>query len=115
MTKEQKIEAYEMILNGESHRAVGEKFGVSKQYVQSLIPARGIRMEAAAESCVYPNIAEWMRENKMGFSKIARAIGMTPQTVRHSLTGEGEPRKYLIDSMLKLTEMTYEQAFYKED
>jgi hypothetical protein len=115
MTKEQKIEAYAMILNGASQREVGEKFGVSKQYIQSLIPATAIRMDAAAERCVYPNIAEWMRENKMGFSGIAKAIEMTPQTVHRDLTGKGEPRKYFIDSMLKLTEMTYEQAFYKED
>jgi hypothetical protein len=114
MTKEQKIEAYTMILDGCTLTEVGDKFGISKQRVSQMFPQANKKVDAAAEGCVYPNISKWMVEHRAGFASIARGCGSTTPTIRYALTSGGSIRKDLIDALLRLTGMTYEEAFFRE-
>lgn len=114
MTKEEKIQAYSMLLDGHTLVEVGDKFGVSKQRIDQMFHATNIRVEMAAESCVYPNISKWMIANRSGFAVIARACETSTNAVRYALTTGGNIRKRTIDSILQLTGMTYEEAFFEE-
>ena len=79
-----------------------------------MFPQTNGKVDAAAESCVYPNISEWMLKHNVGFAAIARGCNSKPQTIRYALTSGGSIRKDLIDALLYFTGMTYEEAFFRE-
>lgn len=114
MTKEQKIEAYTMLLDGCTLKEIADKFGISRQRISQMFSVQNIRVDMAAESCVYPNIARWMIANKYGFAAIARVCEAPTNSVRYALTKSGSIKKGTIDSILRLTGMTYEEAFFEE-
>ena len=111
MTKEEKLEAFAMLLDGHTLQTVGERFGISKQGVQQMLTVTNIRIDMAAQSCVYPNISRWMAQNGYGYMSIAKMCDITPQTVQRALSKGSDCKKSFIDKILKVTGMTYEEAF----
>lgn len=109
MTKQEKVEAYEMLLNGRSFREVGDNFGVSRQRIQQLFPFMERRYGHA--DYIYPNIANWLRTKRMSLSCFAKKLGTDPYTVSKWFRGITNPKKDFIDAILVLTGMTYEEAF----
>jgi len=114
MTKEQKIEAYSMRLDGQTFQTIANKFGVSKQYIQQILPRENQRLNMAIDSCIYPNISAWMRENNCGYSAIAKSVGVKTESIRQALSVRRNCRKNIIDAILGITGMTYEEAFWRE-
>ena len=111
MTKEEKLEAFAMLLDGHTLQTVGERFGISKQGVQQMLTVTNIRIDMAARSCVYPNISRWMAQNGYGYMSIAKMCDISPQTVQRTLSKGSDCKKSFIDKILKVTGMTYEEAF----
>lgn len=115
MTKEQKMEAFSMLLDGESYEAVGRTFGLTRQRIQQMFPMmRNEKMSQPKERplrYVYPGIEKWMRENKITIANLSRSIGYTTSAVNQVLLGKNDPRKRFVDEVLALTGMTYEEAF----
>ena len=109
MTKKDKVEAYEMLLDGCTFREVGENFGVSRQYIQQLFPFMERRYGHA--DYIYPNIANWLRTNRMSVKSFAEKIGTDSYTAAKWFRGTTNPKKDCIDAILVLTGMTYEEAF----
>lgn len=60
---------------------------------------------------VYPGLNRWMRKNDMSTRELSRKLDMCNQTVYRWLKGDVDIRKYGIDKILRLTGMTYEEAF----
>jgi len=112
MTKEQKVEAYAMLLDGCKYQEVANKFGVSRQYIQQIYPQMEKRF--VHEDFIYPNIAKWFGENKMTVREFAGIVNTNPSTVFSWFRGVHEPRKFFIDCILTVTGMTYEEAFREE-
>lgn len=112
MTREQKVEAYSMLLDGHTMQEVGEKFGVSRQRIQMLFPAVG---RCGGRNYVYPNITKWMIENRMSGAELAKLVGVSASQVSSWFRGLHDPRKCFIDRILAVTGMTYEEAFYEDD
>ena len=110
MTKEEKLEAFAMLLDGHTLQTVGERFGISKQGVQQMLTVTNIRIDMAAQSCVYPNISRWMAQNGYGYMSIAKMCDISPQTVQRTLSKGSDCKKSFIDKILKVTGMTYEEA-----
>lgn len=109
MTNEQKAQAYLMLLNGATLKEAAETFGVSRQRMQQLFPKvfpRGPRIK-----CIYPNIKRWIYENCGTQQKFAEMIGVCQKTAYDYLTGRRSPHKEIIDKILEVTGMTYEEAF----
>ena len=71
-------------------------------------------MNSIGKGCKYPNIAEWMRREKKGYSTIADEIGSSTVTVHRALScpHTSNITKYVIDGLLRVTGLTYEEAFY---
>ena len=111
LTKEEKLEAFAMLLDGHTLQTVGERFGISKQGVQQMLTVTNIRIDMAAQSCVYPNISRWMAQNGYGYMSIAKMCDISPQTVQRTLSKGSDCKKSFIDKILKVTGMTYEEAF----
>ena len=56
-----------------------------------------------------------MCKNGITQSKLAEMLYITESTLRTYLTGKIEIRKSFIDKILKVTGITYEQAFLREE
>lgn len=62
---------------------------------------------------IYPNVDRWMRINDVDCVALAKQMGVVHGTVYHMLSG-GNPTKFVIDRLLEVTGLTYEQAFREE-
>ena len=113
MTKEQKMQAYKMLLDGCTAEEVGNKFGITRQRVCQLFPIKKLRKEMASESCIFPNISKWMEQNDYGYTDIAKMCDFQVHKIQYSLKNDANITKLLIDRLLKITGMTYEEAFYR--
>lgn len=115
MTKEQKIEAYAMRLDGVSLQGIADHFGVSKQYIHQLLPGARRSNKKKYESYIYPNIVKFLRENNVSAKHLAELCDITNSGINHFLSGKSGGSKTTIDKILAVTGMTYEEAFAKED
>lgn len=109
MTNEQRAEAYLMLLNGATIREASEKYGVSYQRIQQMFP--GVSRRGRKYKCVYPNIGIWINLNCATLQKFAELVGVSCESVHNYLSGRRLPNKKLIDKILEVTGMTYEEAF----
>ena len=106
---------------GLKYREIAEKFGVSRQYVCAVCASYDPdHFRIIDEHCVYPNLREWMNDHKVSRSELLRRMGLTVNAnnsnrLSYYMRGENDPRKDYIDRMLKVTGMTYEKLFYRED
>lgn len=112
MTVNEKVEAYRMRLEGASFSEIGNRFGVSKQYIQQILPVpEKNRVEMSADSCIYKNISKWMMEKGASYSKLANYSGISATGLTRFLTGKGSANKATIDKILSVIQMSYEEAF----
>ena len=114
MTKEQKVRAYGMLLDGKTYQEVADVLGVSRQYVhQEFGDKVGVRKRALTHlhNQIYPNIVTYMKDNGLSRSVFAQKCGISYDGLLTILRGDREPRKKEIDKILAVTGMTYEVAF----
>lgn len=114
MTKEQKIEAYSMRLDGVPIRKIAEKYGVSYQYIQQLLPGKRKDYREKYKSCIYPNIVKFLHENSMSLKKLSDLCNLSYVGLQEFLMGKHKGSKKTVDKILKATGMTYEEAFAEE-
>ena len=114
MTKEQKIEAYSMRLDGVTVREIAKKYGVSYQYIQQLFPGTGKDNGEKYKSYIYPNIVKLLHENSMSLTKLAKRCNLSYVGLQYFLSGRNGGSKKTVDKILKATGMTYEEAFAED-
>jgi hypothetical protein len=107
---------------GMTYKQIGEKHGVSYQYVCQVCAKRFPQRFRfiTAEGCIYPNLRRWMNDEKCSRNELLRRMGFTPLAVNSCklseiMSGECYPRKPYIDKLLQATGMTYEKLFALED
>ena len=109
MTKDQKIMAYTMLLDGATYQAIADRIGVSKQAVQQVFPCASVR--AHRKDYIYPNLVKWMRDNRLNCSQAEQKLGLGRGSLSCILSGKTAPGKAVIDKILAGTGLTYEAAF----
>ena len=115
MTKEQKLKMYEMRLDGYTLQEIADEFGVSRQYVDQVIPSNGrSRKKSSYDKCIYPNIKNWLMEKRITYTQFADLCGVDVMTMHNGITGKVTMRKTTIDGILKATGMKYEEAFMED-
>lgn len=116
MTKEQKIEAYAMRLDGVSLQEIADKFCVSKQYIHQTLPAERLRSRRRhyLRKAAYPNLEAWMFKRGISNKDFSTMINVSIATVARLVSGKQGISKSTIDKILAVTGMTYEEAFAKE-
>ena len=104
-----------MRLEGASLQECANRFGVSREYIRQITPPATAyaRKRSSYETCVYPNLAQWLYENRYSYNAFAKLCATSYAIVFRALTGECDFRKALIDKILDATGMTYEEAFKK--
>jgi predicted transcriptional regulator len=116
-TKQEKMALREQ---GMTYRQIADHFGISYQAVaQALGEYNPNHFKYISETgCVYPNLRKWLNDNKVGKSEFARRCGYAnvycnKKRMDYYLTGRNDPPKNVIDKILMVTGLTYEQAFSK--
>lgn len=107
---------------GLTYREIGQKYGVSGQRVAQVCgKADGRNFRAwTKETCIYPNLRNWLNENKVSMNEFVRRNGIevagnTTARYRSYFKGHTYPNKEAIDRMLKATGLTYEQLWEVDD
>ena len=112
MNREDKIEVFKMRLDGFTYQEIAEKFGVSKQYInQMLQSAIGERRNKTVNKIVYPNIANWLKNNECSISEFAIRVGMKRPTLDGKLHGRRKFNSDEIKRILDVTGMKFEECF----
>ena len=107
---------------GYNYTQIAEAAGVSKQRIFQLIGGeqRNRTPKPLTETeCVYPNLRKWMNENHVSRGELTRRLynGTTPpracERVNKFLNGTVNHiiNRQFLDSILKITGLTYEQLF----
>ena len=117
MADVRKEQMEEMYRKGKNYNQIGKEFGISRQRVYQIIGGsyrngyRGIN----PESCVYAGLRNYLIANKMSISSFTRKVygSYLPRyrdQMGKTLKGKDVP-KSVIDKILSVTSLTYEQAF----
>lgn len=111
----------EMHEKGMSYTDIGKEFGLSRQRVFQLIGGKdkthyqGIK----PENCVYEEIRKFLIENRMSIAEFSRRVygdNQPKHKLRLSSALKGSnTSKMVIDGILDVTGLTYEQAFKRSD
>lgn len=114
MTKEQKIEAFSMRLDGCTFKEIADKYGVSKQYIHSLFGGNSGKAWKTRDY-EYPNLGKWMANTKTTIMELSEKIGITCNSLSMKLHKKREFRTSEIKSILKITGMTFEECFKEKE
>lgn len=106
---------------GMKYHQTAEKHGVSRQAVAQACSkySPGHFRPFTAEEVIYPNLRRWLNENKVSRSEFIRRMGNVAATTNFTnmkkwLSGENYPINRVIDSMLEVTGLTYEELWEVE-
>lgn len=115
MTKEDKLEACAMRMDGYTLQEIADKYGVSKEYVRLVTPrADRAHRKTPVESCIYPGMAKYIHESRKSYAALGHEMGVSGQNFFRWMTGKVDMPKRFIDKILAHTGMTYEEAFGRE-
>lgn len=101
--------------NGMTYDEIAAKFNVSRQCVHQTVQAYE-KFKVKESACVYDGLRQWMNERHMRigqFCKLAEFGEKTESSLRGYLRGKFDMPKSVIDIILKITGLTYEEAFGK--
>lgn len=117
MTREDKIDAFAMYLDGATMEEIGSHYGVSKQWISHMLAnpngrggQRGRRL-----LIIYPRLAQWMQEKHLSAKALSKRIGVPYNSVLRYLNGKSSPSVDFIRAVLRETGLPFEEAFMKED
>ena len=106
---------------GLTYREIAAKYGVSHQTVAMACAKHspGHFKPFNAKQVVYPNLRQWLNDNEVCVSEFTRRLGHIPTggthtTVRNWFRGEHFPTKQVIDRILMMTGLTYEELWEVE-
>lgn len=105
---------------GMTYQQIADKHGVSHQYVGMVVgkyDPKHFRF-VTKEGCIYPNLREWMNENKISASELVRRLHLEPvpeniRRLQRVMRGENARKDY-IDRLIEATGMRYEKLFKME-
>lgn len=114
MTKEEKIDAFTMRLNGYTLQEIGDKYGLTRERIRQMFASITTESGISRKNYIYPNISDWMIDNNVSQYDLCKKLGCVQTTISSYLTGRKPPSFAFINLMLELTKMPYEVAFSKE-
>ncbi len=104
-----------MRLDGFSYQEIADKFGVSRQRVQQIIPNVGRTCTSTSEKCIYEGLSHYLSKNRITAKKLADVVGIRYATMMGKLKGEHPFNIVEIEKILEFTGMKYEDLFKKKD
>ena len=116
---ERNAKMYELRKEGYTHQKIADEFGLSCQRVNQILAERceGKFRGWTEERCVYPGIRKWLNDNKISCSELGRILyghnldGCCRETLAGTLKGKFTPKFAMINKLIDVSGMTYEQLF----
>lgn len=99
--------------DGMSYAEIAREFGVSRQCVHQRVYKYN-NFKVKETTCVYNGLRNWMNQHHVRVSKLILMLDDDSphrQTMYGYLNGKHDMPKSAIDAILKVTGLTYEQAF----
>lgn len=94
--------------NGMTYQQIADKFGVTRQAVHDSIRKHEMRRRTIKPTTVcFPGLRQWMSENQVKVADLERKTGLP---MYHALRS-GNISNAKVDAILRLTGLTYEEAF----
>lgn len=111
MTKQERLKAFEMRLNGRNWSEIGRELGYSSTAVRDdLLLCVSARPHQV--TCVYPEIRDIITDKYGGsVSAFARECGISYGTMYYALSGKRPPRSEIQRKICAAINMPPEQAF----
>lgn len=114
MTRQEKIKAFEMKMDGYSLSEIADELGYTKQWISSMF--QWVMEEKRNKfNVVYPEIQKFMINKQYTFTMIAEQICYTVSTVSLYLRGKQKPSDAFVKAMEQLTHIDREKLFRRED
>lgn len=108
--------------SGMSVTDIARKYGVTYQAVSHATAKTGAKYfkHYTPSRCVYPNLRTWLNENQITINDFARRIGLaqgggSSSRINGYFKGSHYPQKDMIDKMIAVTGLSYEEMFYREE
>ncbi len=114
MTKDQLAKALQMRAEGKTYAQIGAALGYTRQHIYKMLgKPQNSRFGRSPKPCcdVYPALALWLIEHRCSYDRLAELTGTSYGAVNSMMNGYNDPSKRLIDNILAVTGLTYEQAF----
>lgn len=115
MTKEQKLDAFSMRLNGATLQEIGDKYGVTRGYIHQMFAYVCTKSGIPRKTYVFPNITDWMEANNVTQTDLAKLLGVGQTAVSAYLTGRNDPPMRFISLIIDKTGMPFETAFKRRE
>lgn len=103
---------------GMTYREIAAKYGVTFQSVQYACMRRegGTFRHFQPDEVIYPNLRNWLNENRVTKAELARRLGMEPDNqIARWLSGKCNPNKNTISKFIAATGLPYEELFATEE
>ncbi|WP_312281572.1 helix-turn-helix domain-containing protein [Oscillibacter sp.] len=113
MTEKQKVDAFAMKLDGYTLQDIGEKYGVTREYIRQMFAYVCTKSGVPRKNYVFPNITDWMEANNVTQTDLAKLLGVGQTTISSYLTGRNDPPMRFVSLVLDKTGMQFETAFKK--
>lgn len=112
MTREEKIKAFEMSLDGATFQEIADTFGVSRQCIEQGLSRKQWRAPKQFK-CVFPALESWLHEQRLSVHRFNGAANVCKHSnsLRLKLAGRFEFTMPEIKTILSYTGMTFEEAF----
>ena len=114
MTREEKIDAFTMRLDGYTLQEIGDKYGLTRERIRQMFASITTESGISRKNYIYPNISDWMIDNNVNQHDLCKKSGCSQSVISSYLTGRTSPSFAFINLVLELTKMPYEVAFSKE-
>lgn len=116
MTVDQKVDIFRMRMEGYTLREIGEKYGITRERVRQILMYSIDKREVKARKVyVYPEIKNWMEENRIRQEDIGKDLGYSQQSVSYILNGRREPNLEFIKYICDKTGLDVNTAFRRKD
>lgn len=116
-----KIKMFEMRIRGCTLQEIGDEYGITRERVRQIMQSsisRSTSMIRGREGIIYPNISKWLKDNDVSLEEFKSALQIEQNLkyknatrLSHILKGKGEFSMSEIRGILKITNMTFEEAF----
>ena len=115
MTRQERIKAFTMRIDGANWSEIGRELGYSSTAVKSDLQAC-VQSIPHQVTCIYPRIRKIIVDDFGGSARaFAIACGTTPNRMYHYLSGRGTLNKSIVETILTFTGLTYDEAFTREE
>lgn len=115
MTREEKIEAFTMRIDGHTYQEIADKLGVTRQCIHQMLGAdRRSKVALNDKGFIYPNLMKWMIENGVPIYDLYKKMGYTSSDsskVYKRLRGDIRFTICDIRKILEITGMSFEECF----